>query len=105
MSTETGEGNILDIGAVRVARLQPDGLELVDKISNRQLFALAPRRASLEFIGRQDLDGGEQTFLGDALKRRLKLGIAIAGAGKQQKARKDQEDWDKTDSHENLRFQ
>ena len=56
---DADQRHLLDVGAVGVAGLQPELLELVFEVVDRQLFALGSRRAAFVFVGRQHFDAVE----------------------------------------------
>jgi hypothetical protein len=53
---DADERDLLDVGAVRVARLEAEILELRFEVADRQVLADAAGRASLELVGGEHLD-------------------------------------------------
>ncbi len=62
MGRDSGERHLLRVGAIGIARHEPDFFELIGDVTDGQLFAFAAGRASFEFVRGQDFDVGKQAI-------------------------------------------
>ena len=68
------EGHLLDPRAIRIARLQSEGLEAIDEVADGQLLAASPGSASFIFVRGQDADVVEERLSREAGEGRLQFG-------------------------------
>ena len=75
---EADQGDRLDVGAVRVARLQAHLAELVGQVGDGLLLARRARPPALELVGGKDLDVLEDLARSDAFQGRFEAGSGAA---------------------------